>query len=125
MFEPPQYEMNQPQVYVPVLCLTAGRAAERCFQAPSVDPAYDRMEIDPKNLCEAIGRIEASVLLECHSSQLQMNRSHCPSVPGSLKLEVKPPIAHKGIARQNVEPASFRPDLWIVGGREHNECLTV
>ena len=64
------------QIDVAVLLFPTRRAAELCFEVAALDPARHRVGVNSQRLREAIGGIEAGIVLELHSPQLEVNSGY-------------------------------------------------
>src|SRR5271166_2985435 len=89
------------QVAVAVLLWTARCASEFRLQMAALDPAGHGVRVDPQRLCKTVGGVEAPVVLETHSFQLEVNSSYRARVSGSLQLQTDSLIAHPRIPGQN------------------------
>src|SRR5271165_3279628 len=67
------------------------------------DPPRNCVGVNSQRLRETIGGIEAPVILEPHSFQLEVNSSYRARVSGGLQLEAYALVAHPRIARQNLQ----------------------
>jgi hypothetical protein len=72
-----------------------------CWAA--LDPSCHRVRINSQRLRETAGGIEAPVVLETHSFQLEVNSSYRACVSGRPQLEADAFIAHPCVAGKNLQ----------------------
>jgi len=85
------------EIAVPVLLRCAGCPSELGLQMPALDPARNGMGIDPQRRCQTVGGIEAPVVFERHSFQLEMDSGYGTGVPCGFSFEADSLIAHPRI----------------------------
>jgi hypothetical protein len=100
---------------VAVLLLATSRTSELCFEVATLDPARHRMGVNPQ-WRKTIGGIEVGIVLELHSSQLEVNSGDGARVAGGLELQPNPLVAHPGIAFQDVQ-LRLAPRLFLGTGK--------
>src|SRR5664279_624565 len=90
------------QVAVAVLLRASCRASEFSLQMAALDPAGYCMGIDPQRLRKAVAGVEAPVILEPHSFQLEVDSSYRACISGRFQLEADAFIAHPCVAGENL-----------------------
>src|SRR5664280_613608 len=91
------------EINVPVLLFSSCGTATFGFQMAAFDPPRHCVGINSQSLCETAGGIEAPVVLETHSFQLEVNSSYRACVSGRLQLEADAFIAHPCVAGENLQ----------------------
>src|SRR5664279_1898334 len=89
------------QVAVAVLLWASCCATEFGLQMAALDPARYCVRVDPQRLRKTVSGIEAPVMLEPHSFQLEVDSGHGTRVSSGLQLEARALVAHPRIPGQN------------------------
>ena len=91
------------EINIPVLLLRSRGAAQLGFEVAALDPPGHRVRVNSQRLRETAGGIEAPVVLETHSFQLEVDSGGGSGVPGSLQLHTDALVAHPRIPGQNLQ----------------------
>src|SRR5208283_5032072 len=91
------------EIDIAVLLFSSCGTAKFGFQMAAFDPPRYCVGINSQSLCETAGGIEAPVVLETHSFQLEVNSSSRACVSGRLQLEADAFIAHPCVAGENLQ----------------------
>src|ERR1035438_6531863 len=75
------------EINIPVLLLRSRGAAQLGFEVAALDPPCHRVGINSQSLCESAGGIEAPVILEPHSFQLEVNCSYRACIFAAFELK--------------------------------------
>src|ERR1035438_6532657 len=101
------FDDETPQVFlvdeisIPVLLFSSCGTTKFGFEVAAFDPPRHCVGINSQSLCEPAGGIEAAVMLEPHSFQLEVDSGHGARVSSGLQLEARALVAHPRIPGQN------------------------